>query len=61
MKIESPLNSKTQSVSLIQIVDPVEVNRRMATGDTFVVNVVTTWVQIALKGKFCILITLHRI
>lgn len=29
--------------STIQIVEPVEVNRRMTAGDTFVVNLVTAW------------------
>ncbi|PHR26051.1 MAG: hypothetical protein COA36_13170 [Desulfotalea sp.] len=43
MGIEPSPNDKTQSASLLQNVEPVEVNRRMATGDTFVVNVVTTW------------------
>ncbi|MFT4994022.1 MAG: hypothetical protein ACI965_001044, partial [Paraglaciecola sp.] len=43
MGIEPSPNDKTQSASLLQIVEPVEVNRRMATGDTFVVNVVTAW------------------
>lgn len=43
MGIEPSPNDKTQSASLLQNVEPVEVNRRMATGDTFVVNVVTAW------------------
>tara|TARA_R110001583_G_scaffold102853_7_gene249579 strand:+ start:24634 stop:25056 length:423 start_codon:yes stop_codon:yes gene_type:complete len=43
MAIEPSPNSKTQSTSLLQIVEPVEVNRRMAAGDTFVVNVVAAW------------------
>jgi hypothetical protein len=43
MGIEPSPNNKTQSASLLQTVELVEVNRRMATGDTFVVNVVTAW------------------
>ncbi|MFT6806290.1 MAG: thiol:disulfide interchange protein [Glaciecola sp.] len=43
MGIEPSPNDKAQSASLLQIVEPVEVNRRMASGDTFVVNVVTAW------------------
>jgi len=43
MGIEPSQNVKTQSASLLQIVEPVEVQRRMASGDTFVVNVVTAW------------------
>lgn len=36
-------NDKTKSTDALQIVEPVEVDRRMAAGDTFVVNVVTAW------------------
>jgi thiol:disulfide interchange protein len=43
MGIEPSPNDKTQSASFLQIVEPIEVNRRMASGDTFVVNVVTAW------------------
>ena len=43
MKIEPNLNDKTQLTNLLQIVEPVEVNRRMTSGNTFVVNVVATW------------------
>jgi thiol:disulfide interchange protein len=43
MGIKPSPNDKTQSASLLQIVEPVEVNRRMASGNTFVVNVVTAW------------------
>ncbi|MFT6908837.1 MAG: thiol:disulfide interchange protein [Oleiphilaceae bacterium] len=43
MGIETSPNDKTQSASLLKIVEPFEVNRRMASGDTFVVNVVTAW------------------
>jgi len=45
MGIKPSPNDNTHSASLLQIVEPVEVNRRMATGDTFVVNVVTAWCQ----------------
>jgi thiol:disulfide interchange protein len=43
MGIELSSSDKTQSASLLKIVEPVDVNRRMAAGDTFVVNVVTAW------------------
>ncbi|MFT6249757.1 MAG: thiol-disulfide isomerase/thioredoxin [Cognaticolwellia sp.] len=43
MAIESSPNEKIQSASLIQIVEPIDINRRMASGHTFVVNVVTAW------------------
>ena len=43
MRTEFSPNDKTQSASLLKIVEPVEVNRRMAAGDTFVVNLVTAW------------------
>lgn len=43
MGIELNANDKNQSASQLQIVDPVDVNRRMAAGDTFVVNVVAAW------------------
>jgi thiol:disulfide interchange protein len=43
MRTELSPTDKTQSASLLKIVEPVEVNRRMATGDTFVVNVVAAW------------------
>ena len=43
MRIEPNLNDKPQSASLLQIVEPSEVNRRMSSGNTFVVNVVATW------------------
>jgi thiol:disulfide interchange protein len=32
-----------RELSFLQIVEPVEVNRRMAVGDTFVVNLVAAW------------------
>ena len=43
MGIEPSLNDKTQSASPLQIVEPFEVNRRMANGDSFVVNIVAAW------------------
>jgi thiol:disulfide interchange protein len=43
MKIEPNFNDKTQLTNLLQIVEPVEVKHRMASGDTFVVNVIATW------------------
>ncbi|MFB1034193.1 MAG: hypothetical protein QMC38_02475 [Sinobacterium sp.] len=43
MGIEPNLNDKTQSASFLQIVEPVEVKRRMASSDTFVVNLVAAW------------------
>ncbi|MFQ3236757.1 MAG: thiol:disulfide interchange protein [Paraglaciecola sp.] len=43
MGIEPSPSNKTQSASLLKIAEPVEVKRRMASGDTFVVNVVTAW------------------
>ena len=43
MGIEPNLNEKTQSASFLQIVEPIEVRRRMALGDTFVVNLVAAW------------------
>ncbi len=43
MGIEPNLNDKTQSDSFLQIVEPVEVKRRMASSDTFVVNLVAAW------------------
>jgi thiol:disulfide interchange protein len=43
MGIELSSSDKTQSASLLKIVEPVDVNLRMAAGDTFVVNVVTAW------------------
>jgi thiol:disulfide interchange protein len=43
MGIELNSNGSTQVVSTLQFVEPVEVHRRMAAGDTFVVNVVAAW------------------
>jgi thiol:disulfide interchange protein len=43
MKIKPAPTDKTLSVSTLQIVEPAEVNRRIAAGDTFVVNVVAAW------------------
>lgn len=43
MGIESDSNGKKEYAGSIQIVDPVDIYRRMAAGDTFVVNVVTAW------------------
>ncbi|MEL0614812.1 hypothetical protein [Marinomonas arenicola] len=43
MRIELNSNGSTQVVSTLQFVEPVEVHRRMAAGDTFVVNVVAAW------------------
>ena len=43
MGIELSSSDKNQSASLLKIVEPVDVNRRMAAGDTFVVNLVTAW------------------
>jgi len=43
MNTESRFNDKTQQVSFLQIVEPAEINRRMALGDTFAVNVVAAW------------------
>ena len=43
MKIKPGPNDKIPSASTLQIVEPAEVKRRIAAGDTFVVNVVTAW------------------
>ncbi|MBM9518992.1 hypothetical protein JWG39_04075 [Desulforhopalus vacuolatus] len=43
MKIKPDPNDKTPSANTLQIAEPAEVNRRIAAGDTFVVNVVTAW------------------
>jgi thiol:disulfide interchange protein len=43
MGIEPSTNDNTQVAKLLQIVEPAEVNHRMASGDTFVVNVVAAW------------------
>jgi len=43
MKIAPGPNDKIPSANTLQIVEPAEVNRRIAAGDTFVVNVVTAW------------------
>lgn len=43
MGVESSSNGKTPPASTLQPVEPTEVYRRMAAGDTFVVNVVTAW------------------
>lgn len=36
-------DNTTKPASLVQFVEPAEVNRRMALGDSFVVNVVAAW------------------
>ena len=43
MPIEPNSNNKKQSTNTLQIVEPAEVSRRMAAGDTFVVNIVAAW------------------
>lgn len=43
MPIKPSVNNKVQSTTTLQMVEPAEVNRRMAAGDTFVVNVVAAW------------------
>lgn len=43
MKIKPAPADKIPSASTLQIVEPAEVKRRIAAGDTFVVNVVTAW------------------
>ncbi|WP_133010304.1 hypothetical protein [Marinomonas flavescens] len=43
MEVELDLSDTIQSVSSLKIVEPTEVYRRMAAGETFVVNVVTAW------------------
>lgn len=43
MKIELNSKGKAQPASTLQMVEPAEISRRMAAGDTFVVNVVTAW------------------
>jgi len=43
MPIKPSVNNKVPSATSLQMVEPVEVNRRMTTGDTFVVNVVAAW------------------
>lgn len=43
MPIEPSPNNKKQSNKTLQIIEPAEVSRRMAAGDTFVVNIVAAW------------------
>jgi len=43
MAIEPKPNDKAPSASPLKNVEPDEINRRMAKGDTFVVNVVAAW------------------
>jgi len=43
MELDSSFDNKVQLTSVLQIVEPADVNRRMVADDTFVVNLVTSW------------------
>jgi thiol:disulfide interchange protein len=41
--VEPHFNHTTSPTGTLQIVEPAEINQRLAAGDSFVVNIVTTW------------------